>query len=154
MYPFCINMKSQRHQEILKAIRSSSIATQTDLRRVLAKRGYAVDQATLSRDIHELGLVKIADGAGYRYAPVEEVSPALPRNSAALLSRFIRSIATAGQLVVVKTDPGEASPIGLAIDRMNWNELVGTVAGDDTLFLAARSSGAARKLASRIKEKL
>lgn len=146
-------MKSQRHQAILKAVHDEAVATQTDLRGVLRKRGFAVDQATLSRDIHELGLVKIADGDGYRYAPVEEASPAIPRASTALLSRFVRSIEPAGQLVVVRTDIGEASPIGLAIDRLGWKELVGTVAGDDTLFIATRSPRDAKKLASKLKEK-
>lgn len=144
-------MKADRQNAILDVIAKHPIATQAELKDRLKDRGIEADQATLSRDIRELGLVKASeDGAHYRYAPVEAVAPPVHLKASVILARLVRKIECSGNLLVVKTDPGEASPAGLALDRMGWNEVVGTVAGDDTLLVVAREGVPARKLAKKI----
>lgn len=144
-------MKSDRQNAILDVIAKHSVATQSELKDRLRQRGIEADQATLSRDIRELGLVKASDdGAHYRYAPVESVSPPVHLKASSILARLVRKIECSGNLLVLKTDPGEASPVGLALDRMGWEEVVGTVAGDDTLLVVAREGVPARKLAKKI----
>jgi transcriptional regulator of arginine metabolism len=143
--------KADRQNAILDVIAKHAVATQAELKDRLRERGIEADQATLSRDIRELGLVKASeDGAHYRYAPVESVGPPVHVKASAILVRLVRKIECSGNLLVVKTDPGEASPAGLALDRMGWPEVVGTVAGDDTLLVVVREGTPARKLAKKI----
>ena len=144
-------MKADRQNAILDVIAKHPVATQAELKDRLKDRGIEADQATLSRDIRELGLVKASeDGAHYRYAPLEAVAPPASLKASVILARLVRKIECSGNLLVVKTDPGEASPAGLALDRMGWEEVVGTVAGDDTLLVVAREGVPARKLAKKI----
>ncbi len=146
-----MSMKADRHNAILDVIAKHSVATQAELKDRLKERGIEADQATLSRDIREMGLVKASeDGAHYRYAPVEAVGPPVHVKASAILARLVRKIECSGNLLVLKTDPGEASPVGLALDRMGWDEVAGTVAGDDTLLVVAREGVPARKLAKKI----
>jgi transcriptional regulator of arginine metabolism len=146
-----MSAKADRHNAILDEIAKHAIATQAELKDRLKARGIEADQATLSRDIRELGLIKASeDGAHYRYAPVEAVAPAVHPKASAILARLVRKIECSGNLLVLKTDPGEASPAGLALDRMGWSEVAGTVAGDDTLLVVAREGTPARKLAKKI----
>jgi len=146
-----MSTKTERQNAILDVIAKHAVATQAELKDRLRERGIEADQATLSRDIRELGVVKASeDGAHYRYAPVEAVAPPVHLKASAILSRLVRKIETSGNLLVLKTDPGEASPVGLALDRMGWPEVVGTVAGDDTLLVVAREGTPARKLAKKI----
>ena len=146
-----MSIKVERQKAILDVIARQAVATQSELKELLKERGIEADQATLSRDIRELGLVKASDdGAHYRYAPVEAVTPPAGTKAATTLARLVRKIDCSGNLLVVKSDPGEASPIGLALDRMGWAEVVGTVAGDDTLLVVVKEGVPARKLAKRI----
>jgi transcriptional regulator of arginine metabolism len=146
-----MSMKADRHNAILDLIAKHAIATQAELKDRLRDRGIEADQATLSRDIRELGLIKASeDGSHYRYAPVEAVAPPVHLKASAILARLVRKIESSGNLLVVKTDPGEASPVGLALDRMGWPEVVGTVAGDDTLLVVVREGTTARKLSKKI----
>jgi len=146
-----MSAKSERQKALLDVIARQAVATQSELKELLKARGIAADQATLSRDIRELGLIKASDdGSHYRYAPVESVAPASHERASTILARLVRKIECSGNLLVVKTDPGEASPAGLALDRMGWSEVVGTVAGDDTLLVVAREGSPARKLAKKI----
>jgi len=146
-----MSAKAERHNAILDLIAKHAVATQAELKDRLRERGIEADQATLSRDIRELGLIKASDdGSHYRYAPVESVAPASHERASTILARLVRKIECSGNLLVVKTDPGEASPAGLALDRMGWSEVVGTVAGDDTLLVVAREGSPARKLAKKI----
>ena len=148
-----MSTKVERQKAILDVIAKQAVATQSELKELLKERGIEADQATLSRDIRELGLVKASDdGAHYRYAPVEAVSPPAGTKAATTLARLVRKIDCSGNLLVVKSDPGEASPIGLALDRMGWAEVVGTVAGDDTLLVVVKEGVPARKLAKKILE--
>ena len=146
-----MSSKADRQKALLDVIATQAVSTQAELKDLLKERGIEADQATLSRDIRELGLIKASDdGAHYRYAPVEAVAPPVHPKASAILARLVRKIDCSGNLLVIKTDPGEASPIGLALDRMGWSEVVGTVAGDDTLLVVVREGSPARKLAKRI----
>jgi transcriptional regulator of arginine metabolism len=146
-----MSTKSERQKALLDVIARQAVSTQSELKELLKARGIEADQATLSRDIRELGLVKASDdGARYRYAPVEAVAPPAHMKASTILARLVRKVDCSGNLLVVKTDPGEANPIGLALDRMAWSEVVGTVAGDDTLLVVVKEGASARKLAKKI----
>ena len=146
-----MSSKADRQKALLDVIAEQAVSTQAELKDLLKARGIDADQATLSRDIRELGLIKTADdGTHYRYAPVESVAPPVHTKASAILARLVRKIDCSGNLLVIKTDPGEASPIGLALDRMAWSEVVGTVAGDDTLLVVVKEGSPARKLAKKI----
>ena len=143
-------MKAQRHATILDLIRHHRVASQEQLRDLLGKAGVRVTQATLSRDIHELGLAKVVDpDGGARYgAPgaIEAVPPPL----APLVANLLLSAEGVGPLLVVKTPAGSANALGSALDRHAWPDIVGTIAGDDTLLIVARSPTARRRVADRL----
>jgi transcriptional regulator of arginine metabolism len=146
-----MSSKADRQKALLDVIAGQAVSTQAELKDLLKERGIEADQATLSRDIRELGLIKASDdGAHYRYAPVEAVAPPGHMKASAILARLVRKVDCSGNLLVIKTDPGEANPIGLALDRMGWSEVVGTVAGDDTLLVVVKEGRPARKLAKKI----
>jgi transcriptional regulator of arginine metabolism len=146
-----MSIKAERQKAILEAVAAEPVATQAHLKRLLKARGFEADQATLSRDIRELGLVKVSDdGVHARYAPVEAVAPPVHPRPGAIVSRLVRRVDWSGNLLVLKTDPGEASPVGIALDRLGWPEVVGTVAGDDTLLVVLREGASARRLARKI----
>jgi transcriptional regulator of arginine metabolism len=131
-----------RRNQILELLHSQSVATQEELRRKLARRGIHVTQATVSRDIEELGLVKTREG----YRLPEAAAPAPPQPTLSIvLKEFVREVRQASNLVIVKTHPGNAHTVGVVLDAEKWPEVAGTVAGDDTIFVAtARARDAAR----------
>jgi transcriptional regulator of arginine metabolism len=140
--------KLYRRTQILELLRTQTIATQAELRLRLARRGIQVTQATVSRDLEDLGIVKARHG--YRLADAAEpgVSPqvALP----VVLKEFVREVRQASNLVVVKTHPGNAHSVAVALDAEQWPEICGTVAGDDTIFVATTGT----RDALRIRKKL
>lgn len=146
--------KIQRQHRILELVHAEPLATQAELQHRLRGAGVRVDQATLSRDIHELGLVKVAHNGGYRYAPVEEASPAVPQKSLAMMKRFVREVESSGNLIVIKTDTGAASPVGEALDRLSLPDILGTVAGDNTLLVVVRESVRARRVVAKLRKYL
>jgi transcriptional regulator of arginine metabolism len=138
-------------------VRGEAIHSQEELQRCLATRGFQVAQPTLSRDLRDLGLAKTPNG--YVAPDSGGVFPVPPpareqRESRldGVLRAHVRSIATAHTLVVVKTPPAAAHPVGLAIDEAELPEVVGSVAGDDTVFLATTSPEIAGRLAARLTE--
>ena len=144
--------KLSRHKAILEVIGEGRIADQKELQRRLHQRGFDAGQATLSRDIRELGLVKYA--AGYSL-PVREADAAAELPSFDRLVReFVTSIRTAQNLLVTKTSVGSAQPVAAALDGKNWPEALGTIAGDDTILIICQSNRAAERLASRMQEML
>jgi len=146
-----MSTKADRQNALLEVIAKHAVSTQAELKDRLRELGIEADQATISRDIRELGLIKTSeDGAHYRYAPVESVGPSAHSRPSLTLARLVRKIECSGNLLVIKTDAGSASSVGLALDRMGWPEVVGTVAGDDTLLVVAREGAPARKLAKKI----
>ena len=144
--------KPVRHKVILELLENGPLASQEDLQRALAKRGFRVGQATLSRDIHELGLVKTANG----YARLSEDAVAdsgLP-SAQRLVREFVTDIRIAQNLLVVKTAVGSAQPVAAALDAESWPEAIGTVAGDDTVLIVTPDKKASARLAQRIREML
>jgi transcriptional regulator of arginine metabolism len=137
-----------RRTQILNILRSEDVSTQEALRRKLARRGLRVTQATVSRDIEELGLVKTREG----YRPAAEAEPPAPPQPslAIILKEFLREARLASNLVIVKTHPGNAQPVAAALDAEQWPEVVGTVAGDDTIFVATPSARQAVELRRKI----
>lgn len=144
-------MKRLRQAAILELVEAERIASQEVLRKRLLARGFDVTQATLSRDIKELGLLKRAtDGAYQRSdrateAPREFRDQALTRAVADYLVR----VEAVGHLLVLRTDPGEAQPLARAIDRASLADVAGTLGGDDTIIVVARSPEAAQGLTAR-----
>ena len=139
--------KAYRQAQIVKLIRGRSISTQEELAERLAAAGIEASQVTLSRDIRELGLVKTA--AGYHEPNtngVETARDSLPR----VLQEFLRDIRVAQNLVVLRTVPGGAQPVARALDAEERPEIVGTVAGDDTIFIAAPTAAAAKSLQKKL----
>jgi len=137
-----------RRSQILELVRSEAVATQDDLRRKLARRGIRVTQATVSRDIEELGLIKTRDG--YRPPEVNE-PPSVPQPTLrVILKEFLREARLASNLVILKTHPGNAHSVAVALDAESWPEVVGTVAGDDTILVATPSVRVANQLRKRI----
>lgn len=148
-----MSIKVARQRAILEVVAREAVATQAELKGRLKARGFAADQATLSRDVRELGLVKTSDdGVHTRYALPEAVAPPVHARPAAILERLVRKAEASGNLLVLKTDPGEANPVGLALDRLGWPEIAGTVAGDDTLLVVVREGSSARRLARKIRD--
>jgi transcriptional regulator of arginine metabolism len=143
-------MKAQRHAVILRLVREHAIPSQERLRTLLAHAGFDVTQATLSRDIHELGLLKHpgSDGASVYGAPPEETVPS-PTLAGFLPSLLLRADGV-GPLLILRTRTGGAGALAAALDREAWPEVLGTLAGDDTVLVITRSPAARKKLARRL----
>lgn len=137
--------KAYRQGQILKLIRSKRIQTQDDLAREL-KDSYGIEttQVTLSRDIRELGLLKTPEG--YRQV---EAAPAGP-DFATVAAEFLHDARVAQNLLVLRTSPGNANALAVALDKEDWPDVVGTIAGDDTILVVAPDVGAAEKLRKKL----
>jgi transcriptional regulator of arginine metabolism len=136
-----------RRAEIRQLIASRPVATQEELRALLAGRGHAVTQATLSRDLAQLGARRAArpdGGASYELADAPRAMP--------LLAGLVRTIDDNGTMVVVHTTPGAAQVVASAVDRAQLPEVLGTIAGDDAIFLAPARSIPASRLAKRLRD--
>jgi len=144
-------MKKLRQNSILDVVRTADIHSQDDLLKALRARGIRVTQSTLSRDIQELGLAKTAGV----YAVVGQ-TPAKSSEDAArrILREFLVDVDVSGQLVVIKTGPGNAQTVAQAIDDMSWSEILGTVGGENTIFAATRAPHDAKKIVGRIRKLL
>jgi len=144
--------KPLRQKAILELLERGPVASQEDLQRALGKRGFKVGQATLSRDIHDLHLVKT--GTGYARPQDDMVSePPLPPVSR-LVREFVLEVLPAQNLLVIKTTVGSAQPVAAALDSEDWPEALGTIAGDDTILIVCPEKKAAARIASRIQEML
>lgn len=146
-------MKSKRHSKIIEIIKSTAIETQEELAEELKKAGFDVTQATVSRDIKNLKLVKKQDNIGhYRYAIIEEEKDEMVDRLSNILSNTVTSVENVDKMVVVKTISGSASAAAEAIDTLHLGEIAGTIAGDNTIFILVRSLEEAETLVSRILE--
>jgi len=142
--------KTYRQGQILKLIAAEPITSQEELRRRLARHGLRVTQATLSRDLHELKLVKGA--GGYRpLAAAAEETPALPPLARAV-REFLLDLRPAQNLLVLKTPPGGAQPMAAAVDAERWREVAGTIAGDDTVLVISPSNKARSTVQKRLEQ--
>jgi len=144
--------KTLRQHTILELLKHGPVPSQERLQRALRQRGFKAGQATLSRDIRDLRLMKTADG--YALAHVEAAAgPALPPVSR-MVREFVLEVRPAQNLLVIKTTVGSAQPVAAALDGRDWPEAVGTVAGDDTILIVCPEKEDAKKLAARIREML
>lgn len=143
--------KRQRHERIARLIEEGAIASQQDLQERLGRAGFAVTQATLSRDLQQMGVLK--GPSGY-VLPRQGMEPARQPNPVVLrrtLERELRSIDAAGNFVIIRTDAGHANALAVELDRARLPDILGTIAGDDTIFVAARNDVAAARLVKRIR---
>ena len=146
-----------RRQEIRKIVGEGGVRSQRELRRLLRQRGFAVAQPTLSRDLQDLAIEKTRSGYALAAAAEGGFAAAAAPSSASRGDRLTRtlresvlSVECAGTMVVVRTPPAAANPVARLLDAASIPELVGSVAGDDTIFIATRSAGAAARLARRL----
>jgi transcriptional regulator of arginine metabolism len=136
--------KSYRQGQILQLIRGRAITTQEDLAAALKECGVEATQVTLSRDIREMGLVKTA--GGYRALQQQE----RPEDFAALASEFLWDVRMAQNQIVLRTAPGHASSVAVALDNANWPQVVGTLAGDDTVLVICPDATVAETVRVRL----
>lgn len=146
-------MRNKRHEAILTLIKEQNIETQQDLTVALASVGFDVTQATVSRDIKELRLVKKLNSDGkYVYAPHTQSSEeGVSDKMSNILRQSIVSVDYALNTIVIKTLTGMAQGAASVLDAMQFSECLGTIAGDDTIFVTARSEEAAQKLTKKLK---
>ena len=146
-------MKARRQAAIVELVDREALHSQEQLRLRLHQRGFEATQATISRDIKELGLVKRAGDGAYQRPGVETASPetvltALERAAA----EFVHAVDRVQQLVIVRTGPGQAQTLAFALDRARLPEVVGTIGGDDTILVIARGARGAAALVRQLKD--
>src|SRR6202051_4868284 len=144
--------KTLRQRAVLEVLRQGAVASQEDLQRALRKRGFKVGQATLSRDIRDLNLSKTA--AGYTLLQGEGAAALALPPVQRLVREFVLDVRTAQNLLVAKTIIGSAQPVDAAVDQQQWEEMMGTIAGDDTILIVCLDNKAAKAVATRIEEML
>jgi transcriptional regulator of arginine metabolism len=145
--------KKFRQGQILKLLTGEAVASQDDLRRQLIHLGVRVTQATLSRDLRELRLVKTVDGYKPLAATKADESSPVPALARAL-KEFLLDIRPAQNMLVLKTPPGGAQPLAAAVDSEHWKEIAGTLAGDDTVLIITPSRTARGAIQKRVEEML
>ena len=144
-------MKSERHAMILNLIETTNVETQEELADMLKQRGICVTQATVSRDIKELRLIKVlAENGGYKNATVDKAEAGMKERFVRIFGDSVVGINTSANLVIVKTLSGSANAAAEAVDSMHWNDIVGTMAGDNTIFIAARDEKAVPDIVKRL----
>jgi transcriptional regulator of arginine metabolism len=144
-------VKARRHQRILDILRSKPIQTQEDLSAELAREGMSVTQATISRDIKELRLIKAPVGDGsYRYTvPVDRNIDDINRRIERVFREAVISVEDSDNIVVIKTLEGAAQAVGAIVDDLDWPEVVGSLAGDDTIFVVVKPADRTLEIMAR-----
>lgn len=142
--------KQERQHAILQLIGSRRIASQEELKRLLATAGWIVTQATLSRDLRDLGVVRAPTDDGARYLLPEMVADDSKPSLGELLPQWFSRIDGVGELLVLHTLPSGAPPIAESIDSQGWPEIIGTLAGENTVLIVCRSADARVALTGRI----
>ena len=145
-----MSKKNDRKNAILELIGAHQIANQEELRKLLTARGWTVTQATLSRDLHDLGVVRAPTEGGTRYLLPEMVADESKPSLDMLLPELFSRIDGVGELVVLHTLPSGAQPIAEAIDSQGWPEIMGTLAGENTVLIVCRSATARAALMERL----
>ena len=147
-------MKAYRQSVILDLVDREAITSQEQLRSRLQSRGIEATQATLSRDIRDLGLIKRAADGAYRRPGFADVQAGADNELGfrRAVEEYLRSHEAVDQLLVMKTDTGQAQPLAVAVDRARLPEIVGTIAGDDTILVICRSAAHAAALGKRLDE--
>jgi transcriptional regulator of arginine metabolism len=135
-----------RRNAILRILRGGLVRRQSDLAQLLKREGYEVTQSSVSRDLRELGVLK---ASGRYLAPSDEISRA--NGDFGALSQFVRTVRAAGaSITVIRTMIGAAASVAVALDKAEWPEVVGTISGDDTIFLATADARAQQRLIERL----
>lgn len=143
-------MKYSRHSKILELIEKETIETQEEIAEKLKELGFDVTQATVSRDIKELRLIKVMMEDGrYKYAPFTPAESAISNRLLTIFAESYVSSDYANNIVVVKTLPGMAQACASSIDSMKWIEVLGTIAGDDTIMIICRAEKIAEEMVNR-----
>jgi transcriptional regulator of arginine metabolism len=146
-------MKARRQSAILDVVEHEPVRSQEQLRQRLSSRGFQVTQATLSRDIKELGLLKRSSDGAYQPSGVDATSSTSAVDAmGSALAEYLVSIEPVQQLIVVHTGAGQAQMLGLAIDRARLSEVVGTIAGDDTILIIARDAKTAQAVVKQFQD--
>jgi transcriptional regulator of arginine metabolism len=149
-------MKRQRQRALMELIRHEPLGSQEQIRKRLGELGFDATQSTISRDLEELGLVRVRDGGGHlRYAELADGNGSNghhvpPLDS--LLREFALAVEVSGNIVLVKTPPGAANAVAQGLDQTSVDGLLGTVAGDDTILVVATSAQAGKSLAGTLRE--
>lgn len=148
-------MKTRRHAKILEIISSHSVETQEELQALLRQAGYQVTQATVSRDIKELRLIKTPDtGGGYRYTVAKGGGEHISAKFHSIFSSSVMRVQYAQNIVVVHCLPGMAQAACAAMDSLHWDQVIGTLAGDDTFICVVTSEREAEDLVLELKKLL
>jgi len=142
--------KPERQAAILELIGQHDVASQEELRKLLENRGVSVTQATLSRDLRELGVVRVPGEDGARYALPETVAGEAIPALETLLPQLFSSLDGVGELIVLHTLASGAQPVSEALDAAGWREVLGTVAGENTILVVCRSAQARQEVALRL----
>ena len=146
-------MKTTRQDDIIRIISSREIETQEELAGELRALGYQVTQATISRDIKDLHLIKvIGEGGKYKYAQPDRNRSAVNVRLTRILSDSLVSVEQAGYMIVVKTLSGSANVAAEALDNLGWNGILGTIAGDNTIFIVVRNETDTLEITDRIQK--
>ena len=144
-------LRNARHNKILELIEEKEIETQEELCKELAEANFAVTQATVSRDVRELRLFKVAGSKKrYRYAAIGKGEEELSDKMRSLFQACIESIQTVGNIVVIKTLNGNGANAGVIIDMLKYQEIVGSIAGDDTVFSLCKTAEDAETVCARL----
>lgn len=143
--------KSQRQRMVADLIRSGLVSSQEEIAERLAAQGHAVTQATISRDLEQIGAVKVRRAGRLSYTLPERLTRSGAPRLELVLHQWVSSIDTAMNLVVIRTPPGSAHLVGVAIDQAEMPRTVGTICGDDTIFVACRSVADAEDLAAEFR---
>jgi transcriptional regulator of arginine metabolism len=144
-------LKERRQRAVAELIRTEELASQEEVAERLASLGFAVTQATVSRDLEQLGALKVRRDGHVTYALPDQVGATpSPSRLVSVIRDWVRSVDVAANLVVMKTPPGSAHLVGVALDESPRAEIVGTICGDDTIFVACRTSEDAAALAQTL----
>lgn len=146
-------MKYTRHSKILEIIESMDIETQEELAEELRKRGIDVTQATISRDIKELRLVKVMASSGIsKYALIDNAETGISQKLIRVFAESVVSMDSSNNLIVIKTIAGSAQAAASAIDSLGWEEIVGCIAGDDTILVVVRENQPVNDIINRFQQ--
>lgn len=142
--------KRERQAAIRELIAARPVRSQEELRRLMLQRGWDVTQSTLSRDLREMRVARVPDAEGARYALTDAIEDSGHPPLETLLPPLFDRVDGVGELVVLRTVPGGAQSIAVALDGEDWPDVLGTIAGDDTILIVCRSSGARERLVRRL----
>ena len=146
--------RATRQRAIAEMIRAESLTSQEDVTARLRARGFPVTQATVSRDLDQMGAVKVKRGGVMTYALPDQIGESdwAASRLQRILSEWVQSVEAAGNLLVLRTPPGSAHLVGLALDQAKLKEVAGTICGDDTLFVALRDGVNPASMATRFRK--